>query len=78
MLEGVGILDLALKHGSEIMSYAEIADGGDWDYWQWAPDGGGAAQIDVPNPQAGTWYVDVINYGNESPDGRYTLRVDAR
>ncbi len=78
VLDSPGVLDLAMKHGSEIMSYSDLTDGGDWHYWEWAPEGGGQVVIQVPTPQAGTWFVDVINFGNESPDGRYTLRVDVR
>lgn len=75
-LESVGTLDVALRYGAEITSYAEPEDGGDWQYWEWGPEGGGLNTLQVSTPTAGTWYLDVINYGNQTVDGRYTLRVD--
>lgn len=77
-LDALGVLDLALKHGSPISSYAEIAEGGDWQYWEWGPDGGGLSTLQVAAPQPGRWYLDIVNYGNQTSDGRYTLQVDVR
>lgn len=71
------LLDLALKFGSEINSYAEIADGGDWHYWEWGV-ADGVTVMQVSAPQAGTWYLDLVNYGNLVTDGRYTVRVDVQ
>ncbi len=77
VLDAEGTLNLAAKHGSQIESYAEVAEGGDWHYWMWADEGGGTVTLQIPSPQAGTWFLDVINYGNSNADGRYTLRIDA-
>ena len=77
VLDAEGTLNLAAKHGSQIDSYAEVAEGGDWHYWMWADEGGGTVTLQIPSPQAGTWFLDVINYGNSNADGRYTLRIDA-
>ena len=78
LLDAEGMLNLAAKHGSQIQSYSEVAEGGDWHYWTWADEGGGTVTIQVASPPAGTWFLDVINYGNITADGRYTLRIDAR
>ncbi len=71
-LAPVALLDLAIKHGSEIMSYANHADGGDWHYAAIAEDGI-APVIVVQDPAPGLWYVDVINWENATVDGRYSL-----
>ncbi len=76
-LDTQDVLDLALKHGSEINSYAEIEEGGDWHYWEWGVQDG-VTVMQVPAPQAGAWYLDIVNYGNLVTDGRYTVQVDVQ
>ena len=77
VLEAEGMLSLAAKHGSPIQSYSDTAEGGDWHYWVWAEESGAPVTLQIAAPQGGTWFLDVINYGNQTADGRYTLRIDA-
>ena len=66
-------LDLAAKFGSDIQSYAPRAQGGDWDVL----DVGTAnpTVLVIENPQAGRWFVDVINQLGEGRVGSYELHV---
>ncbi len=61
--------DLAVKFGSEIMSYADEDDGGDWT--QRDNTLSGSALLTVDAPDAGRWYIDVYNAGSDP--GTYTL-----
>ncbi len=75
-LEAEQDLDLAIKYGSEILSYSDQAEGGDWDYLDMSRDAN--TQLSVPNPQRGVWYVDVINALGEGEASPYDLRVDIK
>ncbi|MBS3933647.1 MAG: trypsin-like peptidase domain-containing protein [Truepera sp.] len=66
-------LDLAVKFGSEIISYADREEGGDWLYRDNSATPG--AQFSIPNPQPGRWYIDVFNALGPGQTGRYTLSV---
>lgn len=50
-------VDIAVKYGSDIQTWA---DNGDWDYRDITEAYGGSFTIN--NPRPGTWYVDVIYY----------------
>ena len=66
-------LDLAVRHGTEIGSYRDQAEGGDWDYrdnstaWN--------AEFAIDNPEAGRWYIDVYNALGADVTAGYSLRV---
>lgn len=62
-------LDLALKYGGLILSYA---DDGDWDYidLETTLD----PTIELSNPRAGVWYIDVMNL-LDATKANYTLSV---
>jgi serine protease Do len=64
-----GDLDVAAKYGAEIDSYA---DDGNWDYM----DGAEAhdARLVIPNPTAGTWYIDVFNQLDKT-SATYTMLI---
>lgn len=62
-------VDLAIKFGSDIQSWA---DTGDWDYRDVTEDYGGAFAI--TNPRPGLWYVDVIYYYEEG-SVNYQLQI---
>lgn len=49
-------VDLVLKFGSQIESYA---DDGDWDYSDF--ESSSDPSIELENPRAGVWYIDVVN-----------------
>ena len=66
-------LDIALKFGEEITNYADKASGGDWDYRDISTNTETA--INISQPQAGRWYIDVINTFNSNEDLFYTLQV---
>ena len=71
-LKGDADLDLFLKYGSEIASYAED---GDWQY----RDIGVAheATLSIRAPRAGVWYVDVAwAVGDPAQVASYVLRAD--
>ena len=63
--------DLAVKFGSEIMSYADPFYGGDWTQ----QDGSlsGSAELVIDAPEGGRWYIDVYTAGGDP--GTYTLTV---
>ncbi len=63
--------DLAVKFGSEIMSYADEENGGDWT--QRDNTLSGSALLVVDAPEAGRWYIDVYNVGTDP--GTYALTV---
>jgi len=73
VLDADADLDIAVKGGSEIRSYADEDQGGDWDY----------RDIDTPNPTtvvvegpaSGPWYVDVMNALGAGRNGSYSLTV---
>jgi len=66
-------LDLAVKFGSEIISYADREEGGDWLYRDNSTNPG--AQFSIPNPQPGRWYIDVFNALGSGQTGRYNISV---
>lgn len=68
-------LYLAIKHGSEILSYAPRAQGGDWDYLDTSEVS--PSVIVIERPAAGTWYIDVINALGTGRVGSYYLAVQA-
>lgn len=69
-------LDLALKFGSEIASYYDHADGGDWDYRDVATDN--PTTFIIENPTAGRWYVDVFTLLSAGTQGAYRLVSSTR
>jgi len=66
-------LDLAVKFGGEITSYADREAGGDWLYRDNSTNP--SAQFSIPNPQPGRWYIDVFNALGPDQTGRYTITV---
>lgn len=68
-------LDLAVKFGSDIQSYAPRDQGGDWDEF----DTSDARQktIVIQAPRAGPWYVDVVNWLGAGQTGTYRLTAHA-
>jgi len=66
-------LDLALKYASPIESYALKKQGGDWDYLDMRPTTHSRLQVDAP--QAGYWYIDVIQATYGQGAAPYTLQV---
>jgi hypothetical protein len=66
-------LDIAVKGGSEIRSYANKDQGGDWDYRDL--DTMNPTTVVVEAPAAGPWYVDVMNALGGGRNGSYTLTV---
>lgn len=77
-LQPTDVLDVVVKYGSDILSYADQGEGGDWDYAAISETPGSAVVLSFSAPQAGTWYLDVVNWANQTADGRYSLRVEAR
>jgi len=69
-------LDLALKFGSEIASYYDHADGGDWDYRDVATDN--PTTFIIENPTAGRWYMDVFTLLSAGTQGAYRLVSSTR
>lgn len=66
-------LDIAVKHGSDIHSYADKDRGGDWDYRDIGTQN--PTTIVIDRPAQGRWYVDVINALRAPNDGHYRLTV---
>jgi hypothetical protein len=66
-------LDLAAKFGSEIASYGEQSEAGDWTYQDKSESN--SAEFTIENPLAGRWYIDVFSYHGPSVVGKYTLTV---
>lgn len=64
-------LDLAAKFGTEIQSYAERGQGGDWDDRNIETTNPAVLVIDAP--RAGRWYVDVFNALAPGTVGSYRL-----
>lgn len=62
-------LDIAVKYGSEVTTWA---DDGDWEYRDITETYGGKFEISLPTP--GVWYVDVINFYDGGVTG-YSLSV---
>lgn len=67
MLDSDHDLDMAIKYGSPVDSWADEAD---WDYRDLTEAPGGA--FTITQPTAGVWYVDVIQY-YEGEATNYTL-----
>ncbi|MEZ4606174.1 MAG: hypothetical protein R2865_05035 [Deinococcales bacterium] len=72
-LEADGDLDLVIKHGSEIESYNEQEEGGDWDYRDMSEANNARLRVDAPKP--GLWYIDVVNAVNSETAFNYSLRL---
>jgi hypothetical protein len=68
-------LDIAVKFGSEITTYVEPAEGGDWDYRD--IDTRNPTTVVIERPQAGRWYVDVFNALQPGARGNYRLSLAA-
>ncbi len=66
-------LDIAVKHASPIESYALKKQGGDWDYLDMRPTTD--SRIEVKAPEAGFWYIDVIQANTGQGAAPYTLQV---
>jgi hypothetical protein len=64
-------LDVAVKQGSEIQSYADLDQGGDWTYRDLGTLNPTTIVIDQPVP--GPWYVDVMNALGAGRNGTYRL-----
>ena len=64
-------LDLAVKFGADISDYETKENGGDWDYGDFRKKNN--SKITVPNPQAGFWYIDVVNARDK--DSTYTIEA---
>lgn len=67
-LTGDGDVDIVVRYGAQITGWG---DGDDWEYRDMSSDPGGAFKI--LSPQAGTWYVDVINLHDS--DVSYELKT---
>ena len=74
-MEADADLDLAVKFGSEILSYEE-KPAGDWDYLD--QELVNFAMFVISNPQPGPWYIDVHNALGPEVTGNYTLLVTAQ
>ncbi len=66
-------LDIAIKHGSEIDSFADKASGGDWDYRDIGTQN--PTVVVIEQPRAGTWYIDVMNALGDGLNGSYVLTI---
>ena len=66
-------LDIAVKHASPIESYALKKQGGDWDYLDMRPTTDSRIQVNAP--EAGFWYIDVIQANSGQGAAPYTLQV---
>jgi hypothetical protein len=66
-------LDIAVKHGSEIGSFADKDRGGDWDFRDIGTQNPTVVVIEQPRP--GTWYVDVMNALGNGLNGNYVLTI---
>lgn len=64
-------LDLVVKGGSEIRSYADLDQGGDWEYRDL--DTRNPTTIVVEAPAPGPWYVDVVNALGADRSASYRL-----
>jgi hypothetical protein len=73
VLDADADLDIAVKGGSEIRSYADKDQGGDWDYRDL--DTRNPTTVVVEGPAPGPWYVDVMNALGAGRNGSYTLTV---
>ena len=66
-------LDIAIKQGSEIQSYANLDQGGDWDYRDIGTQN--PTSIVIDRPLSGPLYVDVMNALGAGQNGTYRLTV---
>ena len=73
VMQGDLDFDLAVKHGSTILSYAAAAEGGDWEYRD--TDASPNAEIVVPSPAEGRWYIDIFDAWTTAEVGSYTLTI---
>lgn len=65
-------LDLGIKHGSAIETYGDDAD------WDMGDDSqSNSAKLVVEDPEAGTWYIDVIDSLYSTDEVAYTLEVQS-
>ena len=74
-LEADAYLDLAVKFGSDIQSYAPHEQGGDWDAFDTSDARQKTTVIEAP--AAGRWYVDVVNWLGPGQTATYLLTVHA-
>jgi hypothetical protein len=68
-------LDLVVKGGSEIRSYADLDQGGDWDYRDLDTRNPTTIVLEAPAP--GPWYVDVVNALGADRSASYLLTAGA-
>lgn len=73
MLNSQHDLDIALKFGEKITNYADKLSGGDWDYRDLSSKT--KTRIHIDKPQAGRWYIDVLNTFDSQEELLYTLQV---
>ena len=74
-LEADAYLDLAVKFGSDIQNYAPRDQGGDWD--EFDTSDARYKRIVIQAPQAGRWYVDVVNWLGPGHMATYRLTAHA-
>lgn len=73
-MQGERDLDLAIKYGSDISSYDAQDEGGDWLEGDFRSKRNG--KLSIANPEAGFWYVDVIN--SQDQDSGYSIETTIR
>ncbi len=66
-------LDIAAKYGAEILDYRLRDEGGDTDYIDIGLDN--PTELTIIAPQAGRWYIDVVNLLTDGEASTYSLRV---
>lgn len=69
-------LDLALSFGSELPDYSLPENGGEMKGYDF--DDGNDANVVIRNPEAGTWYLEVINFSGDEAEIFYTLTASLR
>lgn len=76
VLEAEGDLDMAMNYGAELENYTLPEDGGAMDAYDFEPSND--ARITIRDPEAGIWYIDVINLSGEAIAIPYTITVRLR
>lgn len=66
-------LDLYARYGSDITDYSDKSIGGDWDHRNNSRRH--RATFNIRNPQAGLWYVDIVNARDNSEAVDYSLSI---
>lgn len=69
-------LDLALSFGNELPDYTLPEDGGEMDGYDFGE--GNNSSVVIRNPEAGTWYLEVINFTTDATEIPYTLTASLR